>query len=65
MKKLMIVALLALTGCTEKNDCMHFHMGGAQIEACGPNIQCIQSKDETGTVKICQYVPSEQKTEEK
>jgi hypothetical protein len=59
MKKLMVIALLALAGCTKKHDCMHMHLGGAQLEVCSANVVCLESKDETGTSKLCQYVPSE------
>ena len=59
MKKLFLIALLALAGCTKPHDCMHMHMGGAQIEVCSANVVCLENKDENGTSKICQYIPSQ------
>ena len=63
MKKLMIVGFLLMAGCSKQYDCMHLHLQGAMLEVCSANVQCITSKDETGTTKICQYIPSGEKGE--
>lgn len=55
MKKVIIVALLMLAGCSKK-ECMHIHMG-AMLEICSENVRCITSKEGSDTLKMCEYIP--------
>jgi hypothetical protein len=60
MKKIMLIGLLLLAGCTKPVNCTHMHIGGALLELCSPNVQCFTSKDKIGTMKTCVYVPPQE-----
>ena len=61
MKKLMIIALLALAGCTKEPDCMHMHMNGAQFEICSEQVICNESTDGEAKMRICVFEPKAEK----